>query len=220
MSRRPSGFEPGLTADLVQSLANQFEHEGRLAELLEDFQPRPGQLKLADRIANCLQSGTDLVAEAATGTGKTLAYLLPALAGTDKVIISTGTLNLQDQLFRRDLPLALKAVGVEKSTALLKGRANYLCPQRMDKAEDGPGVLDDESSEHLEIVRRWSRHTTTGEIRELAEIPERAWVWPLVTSTVDNCLGSECPRINDCPVLKARRRAQDADVVVVNHHLL
>lgn len=204
----------------MQSLASQFEHDSRLADLLEDFQPRPGQLKLAQRIADCLESGTDLVAEAATGTGKTLAYLLPALAGAGKVIISTGTLNLQDQLFGRDLPLALKAVGVEKTVALLKGRANYLCPQRMDKAEDGPGALDDETSGHLEIVRRWSRQTTTGEIRELAEIPERARVWPLVTSTVDNCLGSDCPRINDCPVLKARRRAQDAGVVVVNHHLL
>jgi len=165
----------------LETLASQFESDSRLADLLDDFQPRPGQLKLADRIAACLQSGTDLVAEAATGTGKTLAYLLPALTGTDKVIISTGTLNLQDQLFQRDLPLALKAVGVEKSVALLKGRANYLCPQRMDKAEDGPGPLDDETGRHLEAVRRWARHTTTGEIRELAEIPERARVWPLVT---------------------------------------
>jgi len=204
----------------LEQLARQFEADGRLAELLEDFQPRPGQSRLARRIAECLASGTDLVAEAATGTGKTLAYLLPALAGTDKVIISTGTLNLQDQLFQRDLPLALKAAGAEKTVALLKGRANYLCPQRMDKAEDGPGALDDETREHLDRVRRWSGQTTTGEIRELAEIPERARIWPLVTSTVDNCLGSECPRINDCPVLKARRRAQDADVVVVNHHLL
>jgi ATP-dependent DNA helicase DinG len=204
----------------LEPLAQQFEQDGRLAELLDDFQPRPGQLRLARRIAECLASGTDLVAEAATGTGKTLAYLLPALAGNDKVIISTGTLNLQDQLFGRDLPLALKAAGVEKSVALLKGRANYLCPQRMDKAEDGPGTLDAETREHLELVRRWARHSTSGEIRELAEIPERARIWPLVTSTVDNCLGSDCPRINDCPVLKARRRAQDANVLVVNHHLL
>ena len=204
----------------MEPLAQQFERDGRLAELLDDFQPRPGQLRLARRIAECLASGTDLVAEAATGTGKTLAYLLPALAGSDKVIISTGTLNLQDQLFGRDLPLALKAAGTERSVALLKGRANYLCPQRMDKAEDGPGTLDEETREYLERIRRWSRQTITGEIRELEEIPERARIWPLVTSTVDNCLGSECPRINDCPVLKARRRAQDAEVVVVNHHLL
>ena len=200
--------------------AGHFEAGGRLAELLEDFQPRPGQQRLAETIAECLRSGLDLVAEAATGTGKTLAYLLPALAESERVIVSTGTLNLQDQLFGRDLPLALKVSGAERSVALLKGRANYLCPQRMDRADDAPGGLDAETGEHLERVRRWARRTVTGEIRELAGIPERARIWPMVTSTVDNCLGSECPRINDCPVLKARRRAQEADVVVVNHHLL
>jgi len=212
--RRPSG------SDRLDSLAAQFEAHGRLAGLLDDFQPRPGQQRLAERIGECLRSGTDLVAEAATGTGKTLAYLLPALTESDRLIVSTGTLNLQDQLFGRDLPLALKASGVERSVALLKGRANYLCPQRMDRADDAPDGLDVDSLEHLETVRRWARRTSTGEIRELADIPERARIWPLVTSTVDNCLGSECPRINDCPVLKARRRAQEADVVVVNHHLL
>lgn len=208
----------------MSDLAHQFDPGGRLAELLDDFQPRPGQLRLASRIAECLATGTDLVAEAATGTGKTLAYLLPALERPGKVIISTGTLNLQDQLFQRDLPLALKATGAERTVALLKGRANYLCPQRMERAceslADGPGEIDDETRAHLDEVRRWARHTITGEIRELAGIPERARVWPLVTSTVDNCLGSDCPHINDCPVLKARRRAQEADVVVVNHHLL
>ena len=204
----------------MDDAARHFEAGGRLADLLDDFQPRPGQQRLAEKIAECLRSGSDLVAEAATGTGKTLAYLLPALAESERVIVSTGTLNLQDQLFGRDLPLALKVSGVERSVALLKGRANYLCPQRMDRADDAPGGLDAESAEHLERVRRWARRTGTGEIRELAGIPERARIWPLVTSTVDNCLGSECPRINDCPVLKARRRAQEADVVVVNHHLL
>ncbi|MDT8409794.1 MAG: ATP-dependent DNA helicase [Wenzhouxiangellaceae bacterium] len=204
----------------MADLRDQFQSSGRLAELLEDFQPRPGQLKLARRIAECLDSGTDLVAEAATGTGKTLAYLLPVLASKGKAIISTGTLNLQDQLFRRDLPLALKATGSERSVALLKGRANYLCPQRMERADDGPAALDDETLSHLDQVRRWARHTIGGEIRELEGIAERARIWPLVTSTIDNCLGAECPRLNDCHVLKARRQAQDADIVVVNHHLL
>jgi len=204
----------------LNELARQFDADGRLASLLAGYQPRPGQQHLAATIAGCLRTATDLVAEAATGTGKTLAYLLPALAETDRVIISTGTLNLQDQLFGRDLPLALKASGAERTVALLKGRANYLCPQRMDRADDIPGGVDDETAGHLEAVRRWARRTATGEIRELAGMPERARVWPLVTSTVDNCLGSECPRLNDCPVFKARRRAQAADVVVVNHHLL
>lgn len=204
----------------MHALDHAFETGGPLADLLEDFQPRPGQARLASRIAECLENGQDLVAEAATGTGKTLAYLLPALARGERVIISTGTLNLQDQLFGRDLPLALRATGAELDVALLKGRANYLCPQRMDRADDGPGSLDDATAEDLELIRRWSSRTVTGEIREVADVPERARVWPLVTSTIDNCLGSECPRLNDCWVLRARRQAQEADVVVVNHHLL
>lgn len=204
----------------MQTLDHAFDQDGALADLLDDFQPRPGQARLARRIADCLENRRDLVAEAATGTGKTLAYLLPALARGERVIISTGTLNLQDQLFQRDLPLALRATGAELDVALLKGRANYLCPQRMDRADDGPGELDLDTREDLETVRNWARRTVTGEIREVSGIPERARIWPLVTSTVDNCLGSECPRLNDCWVLRARRQAQDADVVVVNHHLL
>jgi len=204
----------------VNTLSDAFSAAGPLADLLEGFQPRPGQARLAQRIAECLETGTDLVAEAATGTGKTLAYLLPALARGQRVILSTGTLNLQDQLFQRDLPLALKATGAELDVALLKGRANYLCPQRMDRADDGPGTLDDATAADLETIRRWARRTTTGEIREVGDIPERARIWPMVTSTIDNCLGSECPRVNDCWVLRARRQAQEADVVVVNHHLL
>ncbi len=204
----------------METLTDAFGPGGPLADLLDGFQPRPGQARLAERIAECLESGTDLVAEAATGTGKTLAYLLPVLARGQRVILSTGTLNLQDQLFQRDLPLALKATGAELDVALLKGRANYLCPQRMDRADDGPGTLDDATAADLEIIRRWARRTDTGEIREVGDIPERARIWPMVTSTIDNCLGSECPRVNDCWVLRARRQAQEADVVVVNHHLL
>ena len=120
----------------MNTLSDAFSAAGPLADLLEGFQPRPGQARLAQRIAECLETGTDLVAEAATGTGKTLAYLLPALARGQRVILSTGTLNLQDQLFQRDLPLALKATGAELDVALLKGRANYLCPQRMDRADE------------------------------------------------------------------------------------
>lgn len=204
----------------MHDLAAQFRTRGPLDGLLDGFQPRPGQIRLAETIAECLERRRDLVAEAATGTGKTLAYLMPILMRSGKAIISTGTLNLQDQLFTRDLPLALKATGVEKNIALLKGRANYLCPQRLERADAEPAPLDEDTAAHLEQVRRWSRHTESGEIREVHQIPERARIWPLVTSTVDNCLGAECPHLNDCPVLKARRRANEADVVVVNHHLL
>jgi len=140
----------------MQELAAQFRTEGRLAGLLDGFQPRPGQIRLAETIAECLEQRHDLVAEAATGTGKTLAYLLPILMRSGKAIISTGTLNLQDQLFARDLPLALKATGVERRIALLKGRANYLCPQRLERADAEPTRLDAESADHLAQIRRWS----------------------------------------------------------------
>ncbi|MGY6588821.1 MAG: ATP-dependent DNA helicase [Wenzhouxiangella sp.] len=204
----------------MTELARQFAGEGPLAELLPGFRPRPGQIELAERITACLDQGRDLVAEAATGTGKTLAYLLPVLAREGRSIISTGTLNLQDQLFNRDLPLALKASGVEKRVALLKGRANYLCPQRLQTHLDEQSDRDSELAAELREVARWARHSERGEISEIESISARSPVWPLVTSTQDNCLGSDCPMLKDCPLAHARRKAQDADIVVVNHHLL
>ena len=201
-------------------LAEQFSADGSLAELLPGFRPRPGQLALAEQIMACLDKGQDLVAEAATGTGKTLAYLLPAIARDGRTIISTGTLNLQDQLFRRDLPLALKASGIERRVALLKGRSNYLCPQRLQTHLDDVGHEDSALADELRQVARWARHSDTGELSDIDTIHNQSPVWPLVTSTQDNCLGSDCPMIKDCPLAHARRQAQEADIVVVNHHLL
>lgn len=201
------------------SLAELFGADGPLAQALPAFRPRSGQLELAEAIDACLDGGQDLVAEAATGTGKTLAYLIPVLLGGARTIISTGTLNLQDQLFRRDLPLALKALGVERKVALLKGRANYLCLHRLERHAGEPELFEDVIDE-LHTVQRWARHTSSGEISEVDEIPSSSRVWPLVTSTQDNCLGGDCPFLSDCHLVQARRRAQDADVVVVNHHLL
>lgn len=200
-------------------LAGAFEADGAIARVLPSFRPRPGQQALAGAIEDCLNEGTDLIAEAATGTGKTLAYLVPVLLRDQRTIISTGTLNLQDQLYWRDLPLAIKALGVERKTALLKGRRNYLCRQRLEQHVSAPeryaGFMDE-----LRIVQRWAGHTVRGEISEIEEIPSDSKVWPLVTSTPDNCLGKECPFFEDCHLVRARRRAQDADIVVVNHHLL
>jgi ATP-dependent DNA helicase DinG len=201
-------------------LADVFADDGQLAAALPKYVPRDGQLELADAIEDCLTSGTDLVAEAATGTGKTLAYLIPVLLRGERAILSTGTLNLQDQLFARDLPLALRALGLERKVALLKGRANYLCLHRLEKHQRDPELADGAVADELATVRRWARHTVSGEIAELDEIPTRSPVWPLVTSTQDNCLGSECEHLSDCHLVRARRQAQEADVVVVNHHLL
>ncbi|MGY6553084.1 MAG: ATP-dependent DNA helicase, partial [Wenzhouxiangella sp.] len=204
---------------MTSSLADAFAADGALARALPAFKPRPGQLTLAETIADCLERGQDLVAEAATGTGKTLAYLVPVLLRDQRVILSTGTLNLQDQLFRRDLPLALKGLGLERRVALLKGRSNYLCQQRLEQHLADPGASEGVLAE-LQRVRAWSRQTESGEISELGEIAVDSPVWPLVTSTQDNCLGSECPKLNQCHLVRARRQAQEADVVVVNHHLL
>ncbi|MBR9814034.1 ATP-dependent DNA helicase [bacterium] len=174
---------------------------------------------MAVAIAEAINHGESLIVEAGTGTGKTLAYLVPALLSGQRIVVSTGTKALQDQLFDRDLPAARDALGVGLRVSRLKGRSNYLCLHRMEQAmADGrqaPAVI-----RSLQTVRAWAGRTADGDIAELGSIPERSPVWPLVTSTTDNCLGSRCPRYSDCWVVEARRKAQEADVVVVNHHLL
>jgi ATP-dependent DNA helicase DinG len=171
---------------------------------------------MAEAVAEAIAASDKLVIEAGTGTGKTFAYLLPALMSGRKTIISTGTKALQDQLYHRDLPLVGKAVGRPVSTALLKGRANYLCLHRLDQLDDIARSL---AGDHAE-VREWRHHTDSGDRAELTAVAEDSAIWPLVTSTTDNCLGQHCPQYSDCHVVKARRRAQEADLVVVNHHLL
>ena len=159
-----------------------------------------------------------LVCEAGTGTGKTFAYLVPAVLSGKRVLISTGTKHLQDQLYQRDLPMVRKALGRPVRVALLKGRANYLCWHRLDLSAGRR--LDRRTMGDRLVVHQWAGQTRTGDISELNVLPESASVWPSVTSTADNCLGTQCRYYDDCFVLKARRRAMDADVVVVNHHLL
>lgn len=173
---------------------------------------------MAERIAALMDDGGTLICEAGTGTGKTFAYLVPAILSRRKVLISTGTRNLQDQLYHRDLPLVRTALGVPVRAALLKGRANYLCRHRLKLAIDDMGHLDPEARIGLKQVQEWSKSTTRGDIAELA-LPEDAKVWPTVTSTSDNCLGQECPEWQGCHLVAARREAQAADLVVVNHHL-
>ena len=189
-----------------------------LRKYLAGFQPRAGQAWMAQAVADAIDGCSQLVVEAGTGTGKTFAYLLPALLSGRKTIISTGTKALQDQLYHRDLPLLGKVTGRPVKTSLLKGRANYLCLQRLDSAAGQPvsaAVADD-----LRTVQAWRHRTDSGDRAELVEVAEDSPVWPLVTSTADNCLGSQCPFYQDCHVVRARRAAQEADLVVVNHHLL
>jgi ATP-dependent DNA helicase DinG len=192
--------------------------DGRLASQIPGFTHRAPQQAMAERVAATLESGGVLICEAGTGTGKTFAYLVPALLSERKVVISTGTRNLQDQLFHRDLPLIRNALGVPVTAALLKGRSNYLCRHRLTLILADSARLDGETRGRLKQIRDWSTVTRRGDIAELP-IPEDAAIWPEVTSTTDNCLGQDCPEFSDCHLVAARREAQDADLVVVNHHL-
>lgn len=202
------------------SCANLLDVDGPFTDALSGFAPRDAQIKMAEAVEKTLAGGHSLVVEAGTGIGKTLAYLVPALRNGERVIISTGTKTLQDQLFFRDIPLVVEALGISVRTALLKGRANYLCLHRMVIARTEGRLPSRDAVTELESVVDWSARTTDGDLSISGVISEESGLLPLVTSTTDNCLGSECPNFDDCFVAGARREAQDADVVVVNHHLL
>ena len=191
----------------------------RFEAFIPGFLARAPQLEMATAVETALAAHEALVVEAETGTGKTLAYLVPALLSEGPTIISTGTKSLQDQLFIKDVPVVLKALGVRRRVALLKGRANYLCPYRLALHIEEGRFLSRETAEQLQVVKHWAGRTATGDLAELQELPEDAPVWPWVTSTADNCLGQDCPHYSECPVIQARQRAQEADLVVVNHHL-
>ncbi|HET7370738.1 MAG TPA: ATP-dependent DNA helicase, partial [Gammaproteobacteria bacterium] len=193
--------------------------DGALAAAIAGFQPRPEQQVLADAIGNALDHAGILAAEAGTGVGKTFAYLIPVLQAGRKALISTGTRTLQDQIFHRDLPVVRRALGQPVNVALLKGRSNYLCRHRLELAQTDQRLKRDDVRD-LAAINTWAGRTTSGDLAELEAVPESARIWPRVTSTVDNCLGTECPMFSNCWVVKARREAQQADVVVVNHHLL
>ena len=200
----------------MNSLTEYFGTSSPLVSLLPGFQPRHGQAWMAQAVSDAINSYANLVIEAGTGTGKTFAYLLPALLSNRKIIISTGTKALQDQLYHRDLPLLSKTIGRPMTTALLKGRSNYLCLYRLDLTD----VKGAKLKKDLKLVKEWRHKTTSGDCSELADVNENSAIWPLVTSTVDNCLGQKCPLFDECHVVNARRLAQKADLVVINHHLL
>lgn len=205
--------------DLLTHVCELFAPEGPLVESLPGFVPRQQQMEMSEAVAEALTANDTLVVEAGTGVGKTFAYLLPALASGGKVIVSTGTKNLQDQLFRKDLPVVRRALRREVRCALLKGRSNYLCRYRLRQYGEFSAGREVEDAAQLHQVEVWARRTPDGDTAGLASVPEGAPIWPKVTSTTENCLGQECPDIGDCHVLQARRAAQEADVVVINHHL-
>jgi ATP-dependent DNA helicase DinG len=194
--------------------------DAALAQALPGFHPRPAQQRLAVAVADAFEGRQLLLAEAGTGTGKTFAYLVPALLSGMKTIISTGTRALQDQLYQRDLPRVREALGIGLKSALLKGRANYLCRYRVEQAKGEPRFQSREQVSQFQRIVAWSGRTRSGDLAEMDSLPEDSPLLPLVTSTTDNCLGTDCPFWSDCFVVQARQRAQAADVVVVNHHLL
>jgi ATP-dependent DNA helicase DinG len=189
-----------------------------LASTWPEYSERKGQLDLAINIESVMESGAVGIFEAGTGTGKTLSYLVPAFMSSGTVIISTGTKNLQDQLFQKDLPI-LQALFPAKRVALLKGRANYLCPQRLKT-----NIKIHHGNEHighqLMEVRSWSARSRTNDLTEILDPEENASLQKLVTSTRDNCLGGKCPEFDECPLYRAREKASQADIIIVNHHLL
>jgi ATP-dependent DNA helicase DinG len=196
-----------------------FAADGPLAQTIPGYRPRNQQIAMAEAIAEAIAETQTLVVEAGTGTGKTFAYLVPALTAGGKVIISTGTKTLQDQLFLRDIPAVREALKLPVSVAMLKGRANYVCHYHLERAENEGRFFDKRDAAYLPKVLSFARNSDSGDKSACADVPETASVWSYVTSTRDNCLGQDCGYYKECFVMEARKRALAADVVVVNHHL-
>ncbi len=217
--RHPRESEAGRVAQRRHAVAAAFAPGGELAGAMAGFTPRRSQQEMALAIFDTIVERETLAAEAGTGTGKTFAYLVPALLAGGRVLLSAGTKTLQDQIFGRDLPAVCRALGVRADVALLKGRQNYVCRLRLERTEASGMLATREETVHLRAISRFARASSSGDRSELDEVPETATIWPAVTSTRDNCLGGECPHFDACFVYRARRRALGADVVVVNHHL-
>ncbi len=203
----------------MASLQEIFSPDGALARAIDGYRIRPQQLEMAERIAAAIHSNSVFIAEAGTGTGKTFAYLVPALKSNGKVIVSTGTKTLQDQLFNKDLPMVRDALKAPVKIALLKGRANYVCPYHLERSMAEGRFLTKEDAADARRISVFAKTTQTGDKAECIEVNENSPVWNSATSTRDNCLGQDCPDYKECFVMQARKEAMAADLVVVNHHL-
>ena len=214
---RAGGLTPDLDA-LGARVADAFADGGPLARALPAFEPRPGQREMAAAAADVLAGGGVLLVEAGTGTGKTLAYLAPAILSGRRVLVSTGTKNLQDQIYYKDLPALRDALGAPFTAAYMKGRGNYLCLHRFEALGQDGDLL--EPAPHLDLLREWAGQTETGDRAEIEDLPDDFPLWGEIAATSENCIGAECPRYDDCFITRMRRRASEADLVIVNHHLL
>ena len=205
---------------LSGSVASVFAPGGPLAASLDGFEARPAQLEMAAAVADIFDGGGILLAEAGTGTGKTLAYLVPAILSRERVLISTGTKNLQEQIYFKDLPVLRQTLGVPFTATYMKGRSNYLCLHRFDLLKDGAAIRSREDTRTIELIDEWASRTDTGDRAEMEDLPEDLPFWGDIAAASENCIGAECPRVNECFVTKMRQRAAESDVVIVNHHLL
>lgn len=215
MSEVPVVSASGLTGATDASLAS----DGPLARVLTGFEPRPGQREMAAAVAEALGRASVLLVEAGTGTGKTLAYLIPAILSRQRVLVSTGTKNLQEQIFYKDLPLLQHTLGVRFTATYMKGRANYLCRHRFEQFLAEGALLPDDRV-HFALVEEWAAHTETGDRAEIDELPDDLAFWSDIAATPEQCLGTSCPHYQDCFVTQMRQRAAESDIVIVNHHLL
>jgi ATP-dependent DNA helicase DinG len=208
-------------ATLAGAVDHAFAPDGPLATALDAFEPRPGQLAMAHAVVKTLADGGVLLAEAGTGTGKTLAYLIPAILSGKRVLVSTGTKNLQEQIFTKDVPLLRRALGLPFAATCMKGRGNYLCLHRFEHArQEPPATANATDRIYLTLIETWLPRTDTGDRGEVEELPDDWPMWNDIAATTDNCLGAECPQYGDCFITRMRQRAAESDVVIVNHHLL
>lgn len=206
----------GLQPEMLEAF---FGNEGPLASVIDSYESRPEQIKVAQEVGRSIEQGKDLIAEAGTGTGKTLAYLVPALSSGLRVVLSTGTRNLQEQILEREIPLLEKAVGAPFDVQVMKGRSNYLCHYRMN-AFSRQGLLPGTGRKRtFDTINQWLETTTTGDRAELKGLPDNSELWREVSATSDQCLGRSCSEFEQCFVTQMRRNAQQAQLVIVNHHL-
>ena len=204
----------------LYNIADYFASNGPLSDLLDSYEIRTEQVQMAESVYRAIQDDESLICEAGTGTGKTFAYLLPALLSGKKIIVSTATRHLQDQLYYRDIPLVRNLLSSPVHISLLKGRANYLCLHRLEEFRKDNSILDAAISSDLQDIVQWVPETSTGDLAEVTTLSEHSTARTVITSTAENCLGQSCDFFEDCFVVKARRRAIETDLVVVNHHLL
>ena len=205
---------------LERRVASAFAPSGPIARALPGFEARPGQLEMTDAVASVFADGGVLLAEAGTGTGKTLAYLVPAILSRERVLVSTGTKNLQEQIYFKDIPVLQKSLGVNFTATYMKGRANYLCLHRFEAFRDSPAFRTRDDTHYVNLIEEWRKDTDTGDRAEIEDLPEDVHFWTEIAASAENCIGADCPQFDECFVTRMRQRAAESDLVIVNHHLL